>query len=86
MPALREQPFTIGECLSKEFPQFGAARGVAFLSTIGILLGAVLLVVASMILAVMWSVAAPTEIIERKGPITALKRSQELTFRAPLQP
>jgi len=52
---------------------------LALLSALGFLLGLVLLVVPGVILYVMWSVAAPSIVEERLGPIEALRRSHYLT-------
>ena len=53
--------------------------GMAILSGLGILVGLVFLIVPGIILYVMWSVAAPSLVEERLGPVEALGRSRELT-------
>lgn len=55
---------------------------MGLLSGIGIALGAMLLIVPGMLLYVLWSVAAPSLVEERLGPVEALERSRELTSGA----
>lgn len=64
--------------LSVALPLFG----LAILSSLGIALGFLLLIVPGVMLYVMWSVAAPALVEERLGPIEALGRSRELTSGA----
>ncbi|HEX6375968.1 MAG TPA: hypothetical protein VFZ91_09620 [Allosphingosinicella sp.] len=52
---------------------------VGLLSSLGIALGFVLLIVPGVMLYVIWSVAAPALVEERLGPIEALGRSRELS-------
>ncbi|HEX8381121.1 MAG TPA: hypothetical protein VF619_11315 [Allosphingosinicella sp.] len=52
---------------------------LALLSALGFALGLLLLVVPGIMLYVMWSVAAPSLVEERLGPIEAIRRSHYLT-------
>ncbi|HYE26806.1 MAG TPA: glycerophosphoryl diester phosphodiesterase membrane domain-containing protein [Allosphingosinicella sp.] len=52
---------------------------VGLLSSLGIALGFLLLIVPGVILYVMWSVAAPALVEEKLGPVEALGRSRDLT-------
>ncbi|MBI1682706.1 glycerophosphoryl diester phosphodiesterase membrane domain-containing protein [Caulobacter hibisci] len=53
--------------------------GLAIIATLGIWLGMLLLVVPGIILSVMWTVAAPTLVVEKKGVFASLGRSRDLT-------
>lgn len=55
---------------------------LAVLSSVGMFLGLLLLVVPGIILYVMWSVAAPALVEEQLGPVEALGRSNALTAGA----
>jgi uncharacterized membrane protein len=79
MQALRGRQVTVGECLSEGLKRLGAALGVAILFGIGVLFGLFMLVVPGLILGAMWAVAVPAAVIEKRGAIAALSRSQELT-------
>ncbi|HEY6663112.1 MAG TPA: YciC family protein [Sphingomicrobium sp.] len=52
---------------------------LAIVSGIGIALGMMLLIVPGIILGLMWAVAVPTLVIERRGVFGSLGRSSELT-------
>jgi len=52
---------------------------LGILSSLGIALGFILLIVPGVMLYVMWSVAAPALVEERLGPVEALGRSRDLT-------
>ncbi|MEA3063884.1 MAG: hypothetical protein QOJ27_312 [Sphingomonadales bacterium] len=52
---------------------------LGILSSLGIALGFLLLIVPGVMLYVIWSVAAPALVEERLGPVDALGRSRELT-------
>ncbi|MGA9581561.1 MAG: YciC family protein [Allosphingosinicella sp.] len=52
---------------------------LGLISAVAIALGFLLLIVPGIILYVMWSVAAPSLVEERLGPIEALRRSADLT-------
>jgi hypothetical protein len=67
------QAFTVA--LAKALPLFL----LALLMSLGVVLGAILLVVPGIILAVMWSVSVPVMVVEGGGPINALGRSRALT-------
>ena len=53
--------------------------GLAILMGLGLMLGFVLLIVPGIILAVMWSVAVPSKVVERIGVMDAFSRSADLT-------
>jgi len=53
--------------------------GLAIVTAIGIMFGLLLLVVPGIILLLMWSVAVPTLVVERRGVFDALGRSNQLT-------
>lgn len=76
--------------LNDERPTFGKAIGVglryalpllllAIISLLGIYAGLLLLIVPGIILAMMWSVAAPAMVTEHLGIIASLGRSRALT-------
>ena len=53
--------------------------GLAIIQTFGVMIGLVLLVIPGIILAIMWSVALPALVEERRGVFASLGRSSELT-------
>lgn len=76
---LRGQPVHLGEALRKGLARFFPILGLAIVSSIGIAIGVLLLVVPGVILAIMWSVALPVCVLEQLGPTSSLGRSSELT-------
>jgi hypothetical protein len=56
--------------------------GLAILSAIGVMLGLILLIVPGVILWLMWSIAVPALVVERRGVYGSLSRSSELTIGA----
>jgi hypothetical protein len=73
---------TLGECLATGLRRSLPLLGVAFLSGLGIGFGLLLLVVPGVFLLLMWSVAAPVTVAERRGVIESMGRSSELTSGA----
>lgn len=53
--------------------------GLAIVSTLGLAIAFALLFVPGMILAVMWSVAVPALVMEKRGVFASLQRSRDLT-------
>ncbi|HWT51919.1 MAG TPA: YciC family protein [Caulobacter sp.] len=53
--------------------------GLAIVSTLGLILGFTLLFVPGLILCVMWSVAVPALVMEKRGVLASLQRSRDLT-------
>lgn len=70
---------SFGECLAVGLRFFLPLIGVGIIFGLGVVLGALLLVVPGIIVMLMWSVAAPAVVIERQGVFSALGRSRELT-------
>lgn len=69
---------SVGKLLRAVTPVFGQLIMVALLAGLGIGFGFVLLVVPGLILATLWSVAAPVVVLEHPGATRALGRSREL--------
>ena len=59
-------------------PVLGQLILVGIVAGIGILIGFILIVIPGLILATLWSVAAPVVVLERPGGLRALGRSREL--------
>ena len=76
---LRGQPASFTASFRAGIAVAGAAIGVAFLSTLAIAGGLLLLVVPGAIMACALFVAAPAAVVERLGPVAALERSWQLT-------
>ena len=76
---LRGRHAGVGECISRGLSLMFPILGVAIVSSIGIGIGLILLIVPGIILAVMWWVAIPSAVVERPGVFAALGRSAELT-------
>jgi hypothetical protein len=76
---LRGRSVSIGDCLIQGGRRLPVGIVVGFLAYLGIVLGAVLLIVPGIILFTMWSVALPANTVESTGILASLSRSQELT-------
>lgn len=70
---------TFGECFMAGARVILPLVGLIVLWTLGIGLGIVLLVIPGLILLLMWSVAVPSLVEERRGVFGAFARSRELT-------
>lgn len=77
--SMRGRPVQLGESISGGLSRFLPLLGVMVLFTLGIMAGAVLLLVPAFILMTMWYVAVPACVIEKTGPVRSLGRSRELT-------
>lgn len=53
--------------------------GLAIISTFGLMIGFLLLFVPGLILCVIWSVASPSLVMEKRGVFESLQRSRDLT-------
>ncbi|HXA54050.1 MAG TPA: YciC family protein [Solirubrobacteraceae bacterium] len=67
-----------GQLLRAVAPVLGKLIMVAIVAGVGILVGFILIVVPGLILATLWSVAAPVVVLERPAGLRALGRSREL--------
>lgn len=67
-----------GQLLRAVTPVLGQLILVGIVAGIGILIGFILIVIPGLILATLWSVAAPVVVLERPGGLRALGRSREL--------
>jgi hypothetical protein len=76
---MRNQPFRIGESLSKGLARFLPVIGTSLCMGFAIAFGSLLLIVPGMILLAMFYVALPACVVERLGPFQSLSRSSELT-------
>jgi len=70
---------SFGSCLSTALKVILPLIGLSIVSTFGVMLGFVLLVVPGIILALGWAIAVPVRVVERKGVFGSLGRSWELT-------
>ncbi|HEU5106528.1 MAG TPA: hypothetical protein VFU11_11890 [Solirubrobacterales bacterium] len=69
---------SIGELVRSVLPVLLPLVGVGLIGAIGIFFGTLLLVIPGLYLLVIWAVAAPAVVIERKGVFDALGRSRQL--------
>jgi hypothetical protein len=76
---LRGQPAGMADAVRKGLNRFMPIIAVSILAALGTGLGAMLLLVPGVILAIMWSVALPACVVEGLGPIASLRRSANLT-------
>src|SRR5262249_30262320 len=76
---MRRRPVRLGESLNVGLRRLLLLIGLAFLAAILILLAMILLIVPGLMLYVMWLVGLPACVVERLGPWTSLRRSQQLT-------
>ncbi len=76
---LRGRPATIGTSLRHGLSVVLPVLGVALLSVLLMMLGALALLIPMFIVLIMFWVAIPTAVVERPGVIASLKRSAALT-------
>jgi hypothetical protein len=69
---------SVGQVLLAVMPGLGELILVGVIAGIGVYIGFILIVVPGLILATVWSVAAPVVVLERPGGLCALGRSREL--------
>lgn len=69
---------SVGQLFGSVAPIVLPLIGLSLLVGVGIVLGLILLIVPGLILWTIWSVAAPSLVIERNGVLTAMGRSREL--------
>jgi hypothetical protein len=77
--AMRGRTFLVGEAARRGLSRVLWIIAIAFLVTLGVAIGFLLLIVPGIILAVRWSVAVPACVVENLGPLAAMRRSAELT-------
>jgi uncharacterized membrane protein len=77
--AMRGRPVVLGDALRRGFSRFLPLLAISILVAIGLAIGFMLLIVPGIILAMRWAVAVPACVVENLGPISALRRSAELT-------
>ncbi len=76
---MRGRPVKLGESIQRGLGRLFPLVGASILMMLGVMLGAILLVIPAFILLTRWFVAAPVCIVERQGPLGSLKRSAQLT-------
>jgi len=83
---LNGRPVRLGNIMEVGIRNFLPLLGLAIVMSVGIGLGMILLIVPGMILAVLWCVAAPSLVAEKRGIFESLQRSRELTkgYRWPI--
>ncbi|MBA4000427.1 hypothetical protein [Brevundimonas sp.] len=69
----------LGVALDVGVRMFFPLLGLGILAGLGMALGFILLIVPGVILAVLWSVAAPAIVIEKRGVFDSFQRSRDLT-------
>jgi Uncharacterised protein family (UPF0259) len=69
---------TVRDLFSAAAPAIGSLVFFSILSTLGVAIGFLLLVVPGLILLTIWSLGTPAIVVERIGPIDAFARSHEL--------
>lgn len=69
----------VGDAFGAGLRVFFPLLGLAIVTALGIFLGFLLLIVPGVILWVLWSVAAPAVVVEKRGVLEALQRSRDLT-------
>jgi hypothetical protein len=69
---------SIGQLLRAVTPVFWQLLLVAFVASIGIVIGFIFIVIPGLFLATIWAVYAPVVVLERPGGLGALGRSREL--------
>ncbi len=84
--SLNGRPVRLANMMEVGIRNFLPLLGLAIVMSVGIGLGMILLFVPGMILAVIWCVAAPSLVAEKRGIFESLQRSRELTkgYRWPI--
>lgn len=70
---------SFGDAFDVGVRMFLPLLGLAIVAGLGTLLGYILLIVPGLILTVLWSVAAPAVVVEKRGVLESLQRSRDLT-------
>ncbi|MDR1922607.1 MAG: hypothetical protein LBS31_12835 [Candidatus Adiutrix sp.] len=78
-PVLCDEEVTFGESLSGGLSRLWPLCATSLLTSLGIGLGLILLVIPGLILACAWSLTIPACVVEELGPVDSIKRSAELT-------
>jgi hypothetical protein len=73
------RPATLGDCVATGLRFFLPVFAIALLASLGMILGLIILIVPGLILATMWAVIVPAEVVERTGVFGAFERSSDLT-------
>jgi hypothetical protein len=76
---LNGKKIELSEAFSAGVRTFFPLLGLSILMALGLVLGFVLLIVPGVILGVMWIVAAPAVVVERRGVMESFQRSRDLT-------
>ncbi|MBJ7484699.1 glycerophosphoryl diester phosphodiesterase membrane domain-containing protein [Brevundimonas sp.] len=76
---LNGRKIDLGEAFSAGLKTFLPLLGLAILMGLGLIIGFILLVVPGIILSVMWIVAAPAVVAEKRGVMESFQRSRDLT-------
>ena len=76
---LRGQPTKVGDVISNGLGRVGFAIVAIIVTTIGVILGYLLLVIPGLIAMCMFFVAVPAATLEKVGPFEAISRSRFLT-------
>ncbi|MFI4974587.1 MAG: glycerophosphoryl diester phosphodiesterase membrane domain-containing protein [Caulobacterales bacterium] len=76
---LAGRPVSFGDALGVGVRFLLPLFGIAIVTGIGLGVAALLLLIPAIILAVMWCVAAPAEVMERRGVFESISRSADLT-------
>jgi hypothetical protein len=76
---MRQRPVRLVESLNVVLRRFLPIVGLGFVTTILMWLGLILLIIPGLMLYTIWFVGLPTCVVERRGPLTSLRRSWELT-------
>ena len=70
---------SFGDAFNVGVQMFLPLLGLAIVASIGMGVGFLLLVVPGVILSILWSVAAPAVVVEKRGVFESLQRSRDLT-------
>jgi MFS family permease len=76
---MRGRPVNLGESLRVALSRLLSIIGLAFCVSIGVFVGALLLIFPGFILLTMWFVATPVCVVEGLGPLSSMGRSSVLT-------
>lgn len=82
MAEMEGEHATFGQCVASGFSRLLPMLGIGVLVGLGFSAGLLLLIVPGVIFYLMWSIAIPVTVIERRGVIDSMSRSTDLTSGA----
>ena len=74
-----DRPASVSDSFLRVREHLLGVMGISIIVFVAVVLGIFALLVPSILLAIIWSLAIPAKVLENKGPLAAMSRSVELT-------